>query len=437
MKSQYLSKSLRFLSGLNYEEIGKDDCKPTCLIIAGDSPESYSPSGERLRNMALACASVFSKTVVLTLGKTRNEHKKLSESAVLLYTIGFSRGTPFPISALFDPVRFLAFFIRGLAVYSRYKPSYIIASMPPFETGMGALVLAKLMRKKLVIDYMDDWESSLSSQLTRYIPRELMVPVFRLARIIYSSSNLLLVVTPTLAARARQRRISAPMNLVPNGADTLIFFPRNEKSRKHARITHSLPLSKFVIAYCGSGVNAYYRLDLILLAAKSLPETAKERVFFVFYLYSGIEHYRNLQRTLGISGNLVDIRNPIPRNILSEVMAACDAALVPFDEEPYLLYAMSTKVYEYLSEGLYVISSGPRGGELNLFFSQNVNCGTFVRPKVEDFVSVFSAMENEGDFFGDSSRNSRFFFVKENYDSRKIMAEAMTKVLNLGSVEVD
>jgi glycosyltransferase involved in cell wall biosynthesis len=388
--------------------------------------------------MALAGASFFSKTIVLTQGKTKKHHEKRVDSAVLLCTTGLSRATPFPVSSLFDPIKLLAFLIRGLVICSNYKPSWVVASMPPFETGFGGWILAKLLRKKLVIDYMDDWESSLSSQLTKYIPRKLMSPVFKLSSIVYSSATLLYVVTPTLAKRIQQRGIIVSMLLVPNGADTSVFFPRNEKSRKHARIEHSLPLSKFVIAYCGSGVNAYYRLDLILLAAKSLPETAKERIFFVFYLYSGIEHYRNLQRTLGISSNLVDIRDPIPRNILSEVMAACDAALVPFDDEPYLLYAMSTKVYEYLSEGLYVISSGPRGGELSLFFSQNVNCGTFVRPRVEDLVSVFlSAMENEGDFLGDNARNSRYSFVKENYDSRKIMAKAMTNALGVGSVEVD
>jgi glycosyltransferase involved in cell wall biosynthesis len=303
--------------------------------------------------------------------------------------------------------------------------------MPPVETGIGGLVFATLLRKKLVIDYMDDWESSLSSELKRYIPLKLMVPVFKLSSIVYSSSNLLFVITHTLANRIRRRGINASVILVPNGADTLIFFPRNEKSRKETRMKRSLPLSKIVIAYCGSGTNTYYRLDLILSAAKSLPETAKQKIFFVFYLYSGIEYYRRLKKTLNISDDLVEIREPLPRKILSEVMAACDVGLVPFDEEPYLLYAMSTKVYEYLSEGLYVIGSGPREGELNLFFSRNINCGAFVRPRVEDFVSAFlSTIKNTDGLFEDNARKCRYSFMKENHDLREIMVKAMAKVLN-------
>jgi glycosyltransferase involved in cell wall biosynthesis len=438
MRRQHLNESLELISDSNNCGIRENRGKSACLFIAADSPESYSPAGERLRNMALAGSSVFSKTVILTLGKTRRAPEKRVDSTVLLYTTGFSHATPFPISSLFDPIRLLAFLIRGLVLCLHYNPSYVVASMPPFETGIGGWILAKLLHKKLVIDYMDDWESSLSSQLTRYIPRRLMVPVFKLSAIVYSSSTLLFVVTPTLANRIRQRKIVVSMILVPNGADTLVFFPRKEESRKGVRMKRSLPLSKIVIAYCGSGTNAYYRLDLILLAAKSLPKTAKEKVFFIFYLYSGVEYLRRLKKAFKISDDFVEIRDPLPRGVLSEVMAACDAGLVPFDEEPYLLYAMSTKVYEYLSEGLYVISSGPRGGELNLFFSQNRNLGVFVRPQVKDFVSVFlSVVKNNESFFKDDSRNLRYSFVKENYDARKVMEKAMAKVSSLESGQSD
>jgi glycosyltransferase involved in cell wall biosynthesis len=402
-----------------------------CLFVAGDSPESYSPAGERLRNMALANASVFGRTIVLTMGKHEKRSQRRVDSTALLYKTGFSRATPFPLSSLFDPIRLIVFIIRGLLLCSRYSASYIVVSMPPFETGMGGWILTKLLRKKLIIDYMDDWEASLQASLTRYIPRKLMVPIFKLSSIIYSSSALLFVVTPTLANRIRQRGIIVSTILVPNGADTLIFFPRN-KSRSEIRIRCSLPLSKTVIVYCGSGLNPYYRLDLILLAAKSLPVTVKEKVFFVFYLSSGAGHYRRLKESLRISDGLVEIREPLPRRALSEAMAACDVGLVPFDDEPYLSYAMSTKVYEYLSSGLYVIGSGPRGGELDTFFSQNANCGTFVRPALEDFVSVFlKVAKSKQALYEDDARDFRYSFVRDHYDARKIMVNAMSQISSL------
>jgi len=397
-----------------------------CLIIAEDSPESYSPAGERLRHMALSNRSFFSRTIVLTVGKTKKQSAKGVGPTVLLYTTGFVRATPYPISALFDPIRFLAFFIHGLVLSARYKPSCIVASMPPIETGVSGLFLTRLLHKKLTVDYMDDWESSMSSQLTKYIPKILMKLTFKFATKIYSAAITIFVATPTLANTIRQHRIKASVILLPNGADSLIFFPRDKKSRTEIRLKCALPLGRTVVAYCGSGINPYYRLDLILSAAKSLNSNARKKIFFVFYLYNGIEYCRKLKDALKISDDLLEIREPIPRSNLSEVMAACDIGLVPFDDKPFLVYAMSTKVYEYLSAGLYVIGSGPKGGELDSFFSQNTNCGAFVRPKLKEFVRVFiKALEDMEGLLEDNSRNSRHSFVNENYDSRKIMTKAM------------
>jgi glycosyltransferase involved in cell wall biosynthesis len=382
--------------------------------------------------MALASRSFFSRTIVLTMGKTKKQSARGVGSTVFLCTTGIAKATPFPISALFDPVRLLAFLIHGLALSVQFRPSCIVVSMPPIETGFSGFLLSRLLQNKLIIDYMDDWESSMSSQLTRYIPKMLMRPSFKCGAKIYSSSMAIFVATPTLAEAMRQRSIKSSVILVPNGADSSIFFPRDERSRKQIKLRLALPLGKTVVAYCGSGLNPYYRLDLIFLAANSLSKIAREKIFFVFYLYSGIEHCRKLKDALKISDDLVEIREPLPRRDLSEVMAACDIGLVPFDDKPFLLYAMSTKVYEYLSAGLYVVGSGPRGGELDSFFSQNNSCGIFVRPRVDEFARVFhKTMKDAEVFLQDESRSWRHSLAIENFDSRKIMTKAMAHLISL------
>ena len=405
----------------------------TCLIIAEDSPESYSPAGERARHMALASSAFFSKTILLTSGKAKKRAKPGIDAKVLLYKTGVVRSIPFPVSALFDPIRLLAFFVYGLVLSTRYKPSHILASMPPIETGASAWFLTRLLHKKLVIDCRDDWESYMRTQLTRYMPERLMKPTFKFANFIYSFSTAVLVVTRTLGNIVRKRIKNSSLILVPNGADLLMFFCQDAKSRRKIRLKHSIPLNRVVLIYCGSA-NPYYRLDLIFLSAKSLPNDVKGKTFFVFYLYSEIERYRELKALLKISDDLVEIRGPLPRSDLSEVMAACDVGLVPFDDKLFLLYAMSTKLYEYLSVGLYVISSGPSGGELQSFFSQNPSCGIFVQPRVEDFVRVFLRIISSDYLFDDDSRNSRHSFIAKNYDRRKIMAKAMACLSSLGGV---
>ncbi len=398
--------------------------KPALLIIAEHPPESYSPAGERARHMALASRRFFGKTIVLTSRKVKRHEKGCVGSRVLLYNTGIARSIPFPLSALFDPIKLLAFFVHGLILSTRYKPSHILASMPPIETGASAWFLSRLLRKRLVIDYMDDWESSMKTLLTKYIPERLMKPVFKLANSIYSVSTVILVVTPTLANIVRHRIRNPTLVLTPNGADISMFSCKDAKSKRKIRLKHSIPLDRIVLLYCGSA-NPYYRLDRVLLSAKLLPNDVKEKTFFVFYLYSGIERYGRLKTLLSIPDDLAEIRGPLPRSDLSEVMAACDVGLVPFDDEPFLLYAMSTKLYEYISAGLYVIGSGPSGGELQSFFSQNLECGRFVRPRVDDFVRIFHQTINSDDLFDDDSRNSRHSFIAQNYDSKKIMPRTM------------
>jgi glycosyltransferase involved in cell wall biosynthesis len=406
--------------------------KPACLIIAEHPPESYSPAGERLRHMALAGRSFFRKTIVLTSGKDEKQDRQNVGTKVFLYKTGVARSIPYPISALFDPIKLLAFFIHGLVLSAQYKPSCIIASMPPIEAGASAWLLAGFLHRKLIIDLRDDWESSLEVQLTRYIPLRLLKLSFKVANSIYSSSKAILVATPTIADILRRRNVHTPIISVPNGANTAIFFPREAKSRREIRLRHALPTDKIVVIYCGSGGNPYYRLDKVLLGVKSLANGVRNSFFFVFYLYNEIEPYRKMKDQLKISDNLVELRGPKPRAILAEIMASCDVGLVPFDDKPYLQCARSAKIYEYLSAGLYVFSHGPKGGELDCLFSHNPQLGKFgLLHSKNSFNAFFHDIRKRARIFDSDSRFARYKFIQENHDRKAIMEKTMRTIRSL------
>ena len=401
--------------------------KSACLIITEDSPESYSPAGERIRHMASAGGSVFSKVVILTLRGTRKAKKQETRAPVSLYTINFSRAMLFPISAFLDPVKLFVFLVHGFMLCKRYEPFCIVASMPPLETGASAWFLAKFLNIRLIVDLRDDWESALGSQLARFIPhRRLLKPLFKVAARMYSFSSGILVITSTLAAIIRNRGINTPIFLSPNGADTSLFFPRNDEVRGRIRMKYGLPEDKVIFIYCGSGLNPYYRLDLVLLSLRSLPNDVKKKIFSVFYLYNGIEYLRKSKSRLKIADNLIEIRDPLPRYGVAEIMAACDVGLVPFDDKAYLQYATSSKIHEYMSTGLYVIGSGPKGGELSAFLSQDPKQGLFIQPSQEGFTHAFSeVIGNAESLFNSNHRNTRYAFTRRNYDRQKIMRRTM------------
>ena len=397
------------------------------LIITADSPESYSPAGERLRYLALASGSKFNKVIVVALKRTKKENKQeRNESKVSLYTVNFSRAVPFPLSILFDPVKMLMLLAHSLILCNRIEPSHVLASMPPLETGVSAWILAKLKHIELFIDLRDDWESAAGAQLKRYFPKASVTILSIIAKKIYSSALAIMAVTQTIADTVQRRSNNARVLLVPNGADTNVFAPLNQKIRKKIRQKYELPLDKIVVVYCGSGISPYYRLDLTLSSIKILSKEAAGKIFFVFYVYNGVDSLKKLQHKLGIPDSQLEIRNPLPRNQLAKVLAACDVGLVPFDAKPYLLCARSTKLYEYLSSGLYVICSGPKGGELDVLFSSNAELGMFVLPSIENFTKAFGYVsESGGKLLSEGLKSLRYSFIRENYDRKNIMKNAM------------
>ena len=409
--------------------------KHTLLIITEDSPKSYNPSGERIFHMALASSFFFERVILLSLrgvGKRGWQRQRGHDrnSKVLLYAVNFVRAMLYPLSALFDPVKFLVLFAHGFELSKRYKPLFVVASMPPLEIGLSAWLLTKRKTPKLIIDLRDDWELARRVQLARYFPAATFRALSIVAKKIYSDALAVFAATPTIAYTIRRRGVATQTLVVPNGADTSIFIPQNESVRKEIRTKYNLPLDKVIIAYCGSGTISYYRLDIILSCVKFLPQEVKDRIYVVLYVYSGSKQLKQMLSKLGIADKIVDIRDPLPRKNLAEVLAACDVGMVPFDSDAYLLCARSTKLYEYLSSGLYVISSGPKGGELDMFFSANPALGLFIQPSASDFArSLCPILKTTKDLFGDDLRKLRHSFIKRNYDRKSIMKTAMKALL--------
>jgi len=405
--------------------------KPTSnalLIITEDSPESYSPAGERIRHLALACSSRFQNVSVLALGanKRGKETQRAFKSPVTLYSIGFSRAVPFPFDGFFDPVKMLMFAVHGFSICRRIKPSYILASTPPLETSASAWFLSKLLNIELIIDLRDDWESSVGTQLKRYFPSSLLRLVSRVAGKIYSSAVAILSVTQTIIETILRRGIQTQLFLIPNGADTNVFQPLPKRNQTKVRLECSLPLDKIIVVYCGSGVNPYYRLDLVFSSISLIPKNALRKLFFVFYVYNGLNSLEELKRRLKIQDNSAEVRSPLPRNQLAKVLSSCDVGLVPFDAKSYLLCARSTKMYEYLSAGLFVISSGPTGGELDSFFSENPDLGLFTLPSASNFVRILlQVAAKHENLFKDDSRELRYAFIRKNYDRQNMMKKAL------------
>lgn len=402
------------------------------LIISEDSPDSYSPAGERIYHLALAGQRKFNRVTVLTLRQPKPVQKgqKVSKSSAMLHSVNFTRALPFPFVSFFDPVKMHMLLFHGLLLSRKTKPTHIIASMPPLETGTAAWLIVKTHKAQLIIDLRDDWESAIGTQLKRYFPKQLIRLVSIAAQKIYTSACTVFAVTETIADTLRKKGVTTFISIVPNGANSTVFKPQSVRMRTRIRAQYTLPKDKIIMVYSGSGINPYYRLDLILTAAKQLPPIAANKLFFLFYLYNGHAQLNKLKQQLQIPDSQLEIRAPLPRRQLAQVTSACDAGLVPFDAKPYLLCARSTKIYEYLSCGLAVISSGPKEGELDSFFTTHSELGFFMLPTVENFAQAITVIADKGEaFLNDDARRLRHEFIRDNYDRQVLMEKALDILL--------
>jgi glycosyltransferase involved in cell wall biosynthesis len=398
-------------------------------------PKSYSPSSERILHAALAGGSIFHSVIVLSLrGSRKRDQRGQTErldNRVLLKAVNFVRGMLYPFVDILDPIKLLVFIVHGFALSKRYKPSCIFASMPPLETGLSAWLLSKIKGSTFVIDLRDDWESAMGTQLKLFFPTVIFKIVATIINKVYSSAMVIFAATQTIADTIKKRGINTQTVLVPNGADTSVFIPQSESFRERTRMRYNLPLDKVVAVYCGTGIILYYRLDQILASVRFLSQEVKERIFIVFYVYDGAEKLRHMQKELGITDTVVEIRDPLPRQSLAEVLAASDVGLIPFDDKEYLLCARSTKLYEYLSSGLCVVCSGPKGGELDTLFSAYTTLGLFIHPSAYDFAfSLEHILKNEDDWFSEDMRKFRHSFIKGNYDRNIVMKRAMKALVD-------
>jgi glycosyltransferase involved in cell wall biosynthesis len=406
------------------------------LIIAPDSPLSFSPAGERVRHLAIASRKFFLKeTVVLTLKSMRSKEKpsemRRANEGVSLYDINLKRASPYPFSAYLDPVKLVLLLIYATLLVCRHRPGYVVASLPPLEVGVSAWIASKICHANLIVDLRDDWEKALEVMQRRRIPPALFRPLFKLARRIYFNSTGMLVVTRSLSRTISERGVNTSIIYAPNGADASLFSLQSKKIQRKTRLKYSLPQNKIVVVYAGSGRTSYYRLDLLLLALANVTREIENRGFLVFYVYNDADRLRERAKDLNIPPNILAVREALPREDLAEVLSTCDVGLVPFDDNQFLQYAMSTKFYEYVSAGLYVVCSGPKGGELNMILSNKPYLGTFVQPTVGNFVrSLLRILSSPQDILTDSLRNKRHSFIEELYDRQKIMELAWKDILS-------
>lgn len=297
------------------------------LIVTEDFPPKAGGCANRAYDFALKVKS----PVVLT-GKT--ERKKFPFKVHY-----FARSFKNPFEILFLP--FFAFRLRKLIRDEGIDTVYVTS--PPITLVFISMLVARMLRKKVVLDMRDLWYAQLSIH-SGFGPVVWFVRA--LERYCVKRADLVYVLTGSMMLDFK--KYSRNIILAYDGAKL--------KEIKEVKAKPQNNLITFI------GVLYKVRDFSPIIESKKV---LKERFPDLRLVFVG---YGPMKQKLLNAG--FDVKKPIKRRGAWKLMKESLAGIVPLAKKPGNSYQIPLKVYEYIAAGTPVIAWGPEG-ELKRFVKEN------------------------------------------------------------------
>ncbi|MGB9713831.1 MAG: glycosyltransferase family 4 protein [Candidatus Bathyarchaeales archaeon] len=290
---------------------------------------------------------------------TKNERSQQKNTSIAREGIkGHTLEIPHFIAAIWRSSILMAYIltaplllIKTLKILAETKPDIIVLNYPSPYTGLLGLILGKLWRKPIVLDFSD-----LIAQYTANL-LDLKKDDFKARMLVYIQNyiarNSQRVVAPTLFIKKYVMSHGIPagkVTLIPNGVDTENFNPQRYDSN---RIKKEMGLrEKKICFYCGR-LDSWAGINLM----SKLCEIADNRGANVkFVLVGSGEQKIALKKNVVLCGEL-------PYKEVPRILSAADIVLIPFPDNEVSHAASPLKLFEGMAMQKPVIASRVKGIE--------------------------------------------------------------------------
>ncbi|MGD0204348.1 MAG: glycosyltransferase family 4 protein [Candidatus Bathyarchaeia archaeon] len=241
--------------------------------------------------------------------------------------------------------------IASIPSFLFFRPSAVIISVPPPDQLVPIFLLSKIMRRKIIIDYRDEFEDYLIMNTRKWGFFYRFFKKFLTS--LYRNAAMVTPVTPAVAEDLKRRGVHN-VKVTYDGVDTKIFQPYNKSKM---RSEFHLPQDSFVIAYIGN-IYKPYRVDVVIRALKQLNEKNPKRKYLLILAGGGdMKSVLDLANNLGISDSVKYfgvIKNPTE---IAKILSSADCGIIPYDDNPLWQKTYSTKLFEYCAVGLPVMAT--------------------------------------------------------------------------------
>lgn len=316
-------------------------------------------------------------------------------------------------SVIFRLLNYFSFVFSSLliGIIKINKHDIIICESPPLFLGISALILKWFKNSKLVFNVSDLWPES-AEKLDIVTNKFFLSLSYKLEGLLYLKSNLVSGQTQGIVKNISERFPSVKTYWLPNGID----FNQYNVSANGAdfRLKYALFSSDFVLMY--AGILGYAQgLDVIIRSAQ-----ITKSVSGIKYVIIGdgpeSEKLKKLAKEFSLE-NVIFVGN-IPRENMSNAIAACNAYIVPLKKNDLFLGAIPSKLFEPLAMGKPILLGVD--GEARELFIEKGNGGLFFTPEdaneLAEKVLYLNANRNEISILGDNGKK----FVSINFNREKI-----------------
>ena len=282
--------------------------------------------------------------------------------------------------------------------------SFIIISVPPSPLLITSLI-ARLFRKKLLIDVRDLWTDVAVS--LSYIKEDSLI--LKLAR---NFENYCLEKSDLIITNSRVVFDTLHSKLNTLNKHKIRYFPFSVNLESFRRISGiSKKMEVVYIGNLGTAQNLNTLIEAFPLVLQKIPDLK-------MHFYGGGDREQELKelvKDLKLEKN-IQFNNPVPRNEIPAILSRSMLGIVALSSNKAVRYALPTKSFEYFALGLPVVAYGS-SDELEWVMRES-GAGICIRgDDKKEIGEAIVKLINDKDMLEKYSNNGRKFAEKNNFHS--------------------
>jgi len=246
-------------------------------------------------------------------------------------------------------VTVISVFLKSFKVLRKINPDVIVLNYPSPYTGLVGFLEARLLRKRVVVDF-NDLIAQYSSTILNLEKNSIMAKLLILVQgfIVRNSDK---VIAPTRFIKNYAASLGVPehkMCVISNGVDLKLFDPNVSDP---AKVRRDLRLNNERLAVYSGRLDGWAGMDIML----RLFDMARTRKLDVRFLLVGSGERRNIREE-----NILYL-GEIPHEKVPSILAVADVILIPFPNDDVSHAASPLKLFEGMAMQKPIVASRVSG----------------------------------------------------------------------------